>query len=209
METSQWTEAMHRFHAILFLERRPSPYPEHPSPKPAEADNSMTNYIYSKLVSHDSDIIGMVAYGYYKHHKIEFIKSIRQKYDREPNELEWEAFSLASTTDDQLEKYLSRADSQLATFVMNTAGEQIKESERRMLENYQENIKKVLPSNWKTIFLGMIGSFIFSVVVTVVIILAAFSEKDKADTVNKVINESLPTKVESIPPAIPPHNPGN
>ena len=105
----------------------------------------MTNYIYSKLVSHDSDIIGMVAYGYYKHHKIEFIKSIKKKYNREPNEQEWEAFSVASTTDDQLEKYLSRADSSLATFVMNTPGEQIRESERKMLENYQENIKKFCP----------------------------------------------------------------
>lgn len=157
----------------------------------------MTNYIYSKLVSHDSDIIGMVAYGYYKHHKIEFIKSIKKKYNREPNEQEWEAFSVASTTDDQLEKYLSRADSKLATFVMNTTGEQIRESERKMLENYQENIKKVLPSNWKTVFLGIIGSLIFSIVVTICIILAAFSEKDKAEAVNKMINKSLQEKVET------------
>lgn len=157
----------------------------------------MTNYIYSKLVSHDSDIIGMVAYGYYKHHKIEFIKSIKKKYNREPNEQEWEAFSVASTTDDQLEKYLSRADSKLATFVMNTTGEQIRESERKMLENYQENIRKVLPSNWKTVFLGIIGSFIFSIVVTICIILAAFSEKDKAEAVNKMINKSLQEKVET------------
>lgn len=114
----------------------------------------MTNYIYSKLVSHDSDIFAMVAYGYYKYHKIEFIKSIKRKYNREPNEQEWEAFSVASTTDDQLDKYLSRADNKLATFVMNTTGEQIKESERKMLENYQENIKKVLPSTWKTILFG-------------------------------------------------------
>lgn len=157
----------------------------------------MTNYIYSKLVSHDSDIIGMVAYGYYKHHKIEFIKSIKKKYNREPNEQEWEVFSVASTTDDQLEKYLSRADSKLATFVMNTTGEQIRESERKMLENYQENIKKVLPSNWKTVLLGIIGSFIFSIVVTICIILAAFSEKDKAEAVNKMINKSLQEKVET------------
>lgn len=46
-------------------------------------------------------------------------------------------------------------------------------------------------------FLGIIGSFIFSVVVTICIILAAFSEKDKAEAVNKMINKSLQEKVET------------
>lgn len=31
------------------------------------------NFIYSKLVRDDDDIIGMVAYGIYKKHKIEFM----------------------------------------------------------------------------------------------------------------------------------------
>ena len=49
----------------------------------------------------------MVAYGIYKRHKIEFIDSIRKEYDRE-----------------------------LASFVMDSAGEQIKDAEKRMLEQY-------------------------------------------------------------------------
>lgn len=48
----------------------------------------MKNLIYSKLVEDDADIIGMVAYGIYKRHKIEFIDSIRKEYDREPNDEE-------------------------------------------------------------------------------------------------------------------------
>ena len=34
--------------------------------------------LYSKLVRDDDDIIGMVAYGIYKKHKIEFIESVKK-----------------------------------------------------------------------------------------------------------------------------------
>lgn len=110
----------------------------------------MKNLLYSKLVEDDADIIGMVAYGIYKRHKIEFIDSIRKEYDREPNDEEWQAFAISSNTESQLKKYVSQADTMLASFVMDSAGEQIKDAEKRMLEQYQTNIKAVLPSNWKS-----------------------------------------------------------
>ena len=147
------------------------------------------NFIYSKLVRDDDDIIGMVAYGIYKKHKIEFIESIKKEHHREPNEEEWHAFALSSNTDSQLDKYISQADNSLATFVMASAGEQVKNAERQMLEQYQANIKAVLPSNWKTVGLSVLGSFIFSAVITLALILGAFSEKDKAEFVHKIVEE--------------------
>ena len=79
----------------------------------------------------------------------------------------------------------------LATFVMDTAGEQIKDAEHDMLEQSQANIKAALPSNLKTILLSVLGSFIFSVVITVALILGAFSEKGKADMVDKMVKEPV------------------
>lgn len=157
------------------------------------------NFIYSKLVRDDDDIIGMVAYGIYKKHKIEFIESIKKEYDREPNQEEWHAFALSSNTDSQLGKYISQADNTLASFVMTSAGEQIKNAERQMLEQYQANIKAVLPSNWKTIGLSVLGSFIFSAVITLALILGAFSEKDKAEFVHKIVDER-PAETEIVMP---------
>lgn len=148
------------------------------------------NFIYSQLVSDDNDIIGMVAYGFYKKHKIEFIESVKAKHNREPNDEEWNAFMLSSNTDGQLKKYESWAENKMATFVMEVAGEQIKQSERQMLEHYQENIKAVVPSNLKTVLLGVLGSFVFSIIITLALILGAFSEKDKAEIVHKIIDES-------------------
>ena len=73
----------------------------------------------------------MVAYGIYKRHKIEFIDSIRKEYDEG-----WQAFAISSNTESQLKKYVSQADTMLASFVMDSAGEQIKDAEKRMLEQY-------------------------------------------------------------------------
>lgn len=160
------------------------------------------NFIYSKLVRDDDDIIGMVAYGFYKKHKIEFIESVKKKHNREPNQEEWHAFAISSNTDSQLEKYIAQADSTIASFVLNTAGEQIKNSERLMLEQYQANIKSVLPSNWKTVGLSVLGSFIFSAVITLALILGAFSEKDKANLVDKVVGEQ-PVHEELTTPEVP------
>ena len=149
------------------------------------------NFIYSKLVRDDDDIIGMVAYGIYKKHKIEFIESVKQAHNREPNDEEWHAFAISTNTDSQLNKYVSQAENMLATFVMDSAGEQIKDSERKMLEQYRDNIKAVLPSNWKTVGLSVLGSFIFSAVITIALILGAFSEKDKADMVDRIVKDPV------------------
>lgn len=87
------------------------------------------NFIYSNLVKHKSDYIGMIAYGRYKWHKIEFIESIKGKHGRKPNDEEWRAFAITTNTESQLQKYISEAEMDMADFVMATAGEQIKESE--------------------------------------------------------------------------------
>ncbi len=37
------------------------------------------NYIYKKLVNSEDDLIGLIAYGIYKKHKIEFIEQIQEE----------------------------------------------------------------------------------------------------------------------------------
>lgn len=36
------------------------------------------NYIYEKLVTSEDDVLGLIAYGMYKQHKIEFISKIKE-----------------------------------------------------------------------------------------------------------------------------------
>ena len=97
----------------------------------------------------------------------------------------------------------------LATFVMDSAGEQIKDSERKMLEQYRDNIKAVLPSNWKTVGLSVLGSFIFSAVITIALILGAFSEKDKADMVDRIVKDPVVVTDTNMQPSDTLHVVGN
>lgn len=120
------------------------------------------NYIYEKLVKSDDDLIGLIAYGIYKKHKIEYIEDIKKKYDREPTQEECDSFFISSTTTSQLDKYTNDAESLLSDVVANTQTEEIKKYEKDMLYEYQNNIKKVLPPWWQNVLWSVIASFIFS-----------------------------------------------
>lgn len=120
------------------------------------------NFIYKELVKFDNDLVGLIAYGIYKKHKIEFIEQIQEKYNREPTDEECSAFFISSTTESQLAKYRNDAESLLSEVVANTNAEEVKGYEEEMLASYQTNIKECLPPWWHNVIWSVIASFIFS-----------------------------------------------
>ena len=76
--------------------------------------NGKYNFIYKELVSADDDLVGLIAYGIYKKHKIEFITKIKREQGREPSDEECKSFFAASTTDSQLRNYRSQAETMLS-----------------------------------------------------------------------------------------------
>lgn len=62
------------------------------------------NFIYEKLVTAEDDLVGLIAYGIYKKHKIEFITKIKEEQQRDPIDEECHAFFISSTTETQLGK---------------------------------------------------------------------------------------------------------
>ena len=81
----------------------------------------MQNNIYSLLVNDQDDLIGLVAYGLYKRHKIEFIENLPNEMDKETN---MQAFYLSSSTPSQLGKYRNEAERLIYDIVLNSAQEQ-------------------------------------------------------------------------------------
>lgn len=120
------------------------------------------NFIYKELVKSDDDLIGLIAYGIYKKHKIEFIEQIQDKFDREPTDEECSAFFITSTTDSQIVKYRNDAESLLSDVVANTSAEELESFEEEMLASYQANIRQCLPPWWHNVLWSVIASFIFS-----------------------------------------------
>nr|DAZ05552.1 MAG TPA: hypothetical protein [Caudoviricetes sp.] len=159
------------------------------------------NFIYEQLVKAEDDLLGLVAYGIYKRHKIEFITKIKETKKRDPNDEECESFFVSSTTESQLKKYRNDAETLLSDMVMNAAGEEIQEYEKEMLRDYQNNIKKVLPSNTKSVLLSVFAAFIFSVIAGMFFFLGSTSEKTTNSIVQKVMkgmSSTATTTMDSI-----------
>ena len=135
------------------------------------------NFIYSKLVSSEDDVEGMIAYGIYKRHKIEFITNYKEMNGgAAPSDKDMDSFFISSTTDSQLEKYRKLAGALLSETVVSMAGDQIDKYEDDMLRDYQTHIKKCLPSSWKTIGLNMAATPLFSLLLGVAYFMLNTSE---------------------------------
>lgn len=67
------------------------------------------NQVYERLVSGPDDAVGAFAYVLYKQHKIEFIKSVNSREQRNPTSAEMDVFHQQNCLDTQLKGYTERA----------------------------------------------------------------------------------------------------
>lgn len=146
--------------------------------------------IYEKLVANADDLVGLIAYGIYKRHKIEFIDKIKSEERREPSEEECKTF-LMSVTETQLDFYRSQAETILSETVANIAAETIREKEEDLLRNYKENIKSFLPSRtrtfWISVAAGVVSAILVSLTVGISYFLVETSERKTGEIVERVM----------------------
>ncbi|MBD5243658.1 MAG: hypothetical protein HDS60_06200, partial [Barnesiella sp.] len=140
-----------------------------------------THRMYSLIVNDENDIVGLIAYALYKRHKIEFFNNVRANDGAEPTEEQIAAFIRSSSTASQIRNYRAEADGILADVVITVTQEQINQAEAEMLKDYEakisEAVKKETPSNSKTIGLNILGTALFSVILTLIFIIGNFSER--------------------------------
>lgn len=163
--------------------------------------------MYSNIVQSDDDIIGLVAYGLYKKHKIEFFNKIRKDNNgAEPSESEIATFIQSASTESQVKSYRDQAAKILMDLVANVAEEQIQQESREMLESYEKKIsnavKKETPSWYATLGLNVLGTFAFSIIITLIFVIGNFSErstKSIADKVVSILNTETSEKTDPAP----------
>lgn len=130
--------------------------------------SSNYNFIYEKLVKTEDDLVGLIAYGIYKKHKIEFITKIKKEQQREPTYDECKSFITASTTVSQLQHYRIQAETLLSETVATIANEELVRYENEMLRNYKKEISSCIPSNMKSfvlsIFAGVVSTLLFLII---------------------------------------------
>lgn len=151
------------------------------------------NFIYNKLVTAEDDLVGLIAYGIYKKHKIEFITKIKEEQQREPIDEECHAFFVASTTDTQLDNYRSQAETMLSEMVGNIAREEIVNFEKEMLQNYKNEIASCVPSDKRTFWLsmgaGVVSTLLFSFIVAIFYFIGETSERTIRDNTQQIMEK--------------------
>ena len=89
------------------------------------------NYIFSKLVNAEDDVVGLLAYAIYKQQKIEYIEDFTKKHDgRGPTDEELAPFNELTSQNKQIENYKNIAETRFGDFLDRLM--------RRHLEEFKE-----------------------------------------------------------------------
>lgn len=122
------------------------------------------NFIYSKLVESETDIIGHIAYSLYKTDKIDFINEFKKKNEKDPEEEDFNLFHITLGVEGQLERYKIEANIILQNFCNNTLTATIEEIEKIKEANIRSSLKEIVyelnPKTWKSILLNLAYSFV-------------------------------------------------
>ncbi|MDD5114623.1 MAG: hypothetical protein PHC94_11460 [Methylobacter sp.] len=116
------------------------------------------NFIYSKLVEDEDDILGIIAYSFYKRQKIEFINDIKNTNDNEPNENDLKLFYGISNSESQLESYRLKAITLAQKFLDEALSEKVREIENDYDKKVKDEVKSVIPGFWMGVTQNAIAS---------------------------------------------------
>jgi hypothetical protein len=136
------------------------------------------NYIYSKLVEGDSDLIGHIAYSLYKKSKIEYIE--KKKTDGEAlTDAELMPFNDFSSSQSSIDSYKIKAELILQGFIENVLEEEL-ESYKEQAVNQQSDIlkniiKPLTTGFWSNVLAGLLSAFIFALLLAAIAFIIQFS----------------------------------
>lgn len=154
-------------------------------------EDAQYSFIYREIVTGDDDVVGLIAYGIYKKHKIEFITKVKNTLGREPTAEEFGSFIAASTTESQLRNYRSQAEIMLSETVGQIAGEELKIYENEMLRTYRAEISSCIPSNsrtfWTSIGAGFAASVLFTVIAGLFYFMGETSDRTTRDNTKRLM----------------------
>lgn len=127
------------------------------------------NFIYSKLVDDPSDILGKIAYSFYKQQKIEFIADYKKRFSKEPTQEALEVFHLTSNSAAAISSYRTKAETLAKGFAEAVFHEQLKENKDRLERELVEKVKSIRPAFWLGVVQSLIASLLFVLLIGVIV----------------------------------------
>lgn len=135
------------------------------------------NFIYEKLVSTPTDVVGMIAYSLYKKEKVEYIRNFKQRYGKDPEDLDLQSFHVSTNTESRLNGYGVQAKEIVREFLEISLEEKVGEIESKLLADYESTQigadLRQLQKFWPSVFQGLVSSWLFTLSIGLIILLHA------------------------------------
>lgn len=135
-------------------------------------NQSPNHRIYGELVESEKDLIGLLAYGLYKRHKIDFLQSFETDKGRKPTDDGLRPFILAASVDNQLTRYRDDAARLLDEFseeLLTQQANEIRESIRAGSEVLRE-IRKLDKPLWHDVKANLWAAFISATITLAIVV---------------------------------------
>jgi hypothetical protein len=147
------------------------------------------NFIYSKLVEDNDDVVGHIAYSLYKNEKIEFIETFKEKHGSEPTELDLEPFHISSCTKGSLERFRRMAATILEEFTNEMLGSTIKNIEESVISNHKkylkETINEISPKGFMYgVYQSIVGALLFLLLMAGIVFAINLNKKGTTISIN-------------------------
>lgn len=162
--------------------------------------NGGYNNIYSELVDDPDDILGIIAYSFYKQQKIEFIQAFRESHSRAPNNDELQTFFLTSNSPASLASYRTKAEALSREFIDAVQGEHLQAVQEQSDKELTRRVKSLRPAFWAGVAQNVFASLLFVILLGVIVFVAWSSKFGIAQAVEQITGWHIS---ESRPPAKP------
>lgn len=140
--------------------------PVPPAPPPSNDDE-----IYSKLVTGEGDIQGLLAYGLFRQSERDWIKRFYGRENRLPTDAEISGEFYFAYDEGDIKRLRTQAESDMLDFAFSIVDDQrpeIEETAKREAHDSQlDEIKKELHKSgsfWRALLAGVISSFVFAII---------------------------------------------
>ena len=151
------------------------------------------NFIYSKIVEDDSDLIGHIAYSLYKKSKIEYLEN-KKIAGEILSDTELIPFNDFSSSESCIASYKIKAELIVQGFIENVLDEELKSYEEQAVNQQTDilkNIIKPLTSTfWSNVWSGLLSAFIFALILATIGFIIQFSGSTISLNVSKQENKT-------------------
>lgn len=158
---------------------------------------SSYNYIYKELVNDEDDMVGMIAYCFYKQQKIEYIEQFEIKNNRHPTDEDLSAFHQISNSPSQLKNYRENAFRVAKNYSANVLTEKTKELDDFYANRARDEIRSTKPNFMFGVYQGIVASLFFSIIIGTLAFVSWSSRIGIKDAIGETLNLEIKEKSSS------------